>query len=246
MSYVVITAASPTHWFVSAPERVTPELLSHLGDSVVVRGCEHIEEYLSALSLEHPKIVVDASTLNWRMYKALQATPSSSAVIIDNRSSVNLAKSIKNDIELDGFRKCHIRDGAALTAYFCWLEQKMEAAKQGQEEFPTEYAVAQKLEEFRGKMEYHVSPSFDTISSYGANGMIDACDWLVIRTLLIIIIRGCATVGAIIHYKPSEATCATLGTESLYLCDSGAQYLDGTTDVTRYVSMPVASTNIIV
>ncbi|CAE7736177.1 AMPP [Symbiodinium microadriaticum] len=57
-------------------------------------------------------------------------------------------------------------------------------------------------------MDHHVSPSFDTISSYGPNG-------------------------AVIHYKPSKENCAKVGCTSLYLCDSGAQYLDGTTDVTR-------------
>jgi Xaa-Pro aminopeptidase len=58
--------------------------------------------------------------------------------------------------------------------------------------------------------EYFVSESFDTISSYGANG-------------------------AIIHYKPHPDTCATIGTESFYLCDSGSQFKDGTTDITRTV-----------
>jgi Xaa-Pro aminopeptidase len=50
--------------------------------------------------------------------------------------------------------------------------------------------------------------SFDTISSSGANG-------------------------AIIHYKPDHGTCGTIDPKKVYLCDSGAQYLDGTTDTTR-------------
>jgi Xaa-Pro aminopeptidase len=50
--------------------------------------------------------------------------------------------------------------------------------------------------------------SFDTISSTGANG-------------------------AIIHYKPEPETCSTVKVDEMYLCDSGGQYRDGTTDVTR-------------
>lgn len=56
----------------------------------------------------------------------------------------------------------------------------------------------------------YVSLSFPTISSSGPNG-------------------------AVIHYKPELATARSLSTQELYLCDSGAQYFDGTTDVTRTV-----------
>lgn len=65
-------------------------------------------------------------------------------------------------------------------------------------------------------MPHWVSPSFATISGYGANA-------------------------AIIHYHAMPETCAKLGTESVYLLDSGAQYLDGTTDVTRTMHFGTAS-----
>ncbi|KAF9552243.1 hypothetical protein BGW38_009494, partial [Lunasporangiospora selenospora] len=54
----------------------------------------------------------------------------------------------------------------------------------------------------------YVGSSFDTISSTGPNG-------------------------AIIHYKPTRPTAANIHPDQLYLCDSGGQYLDGTTDITR-------------
>jgi len=119
-------------------------------------------------------------------------------------SPLTLAKAIKNDRELDGIRSAHIRDGAALTAFLHWLETTVKAAPLS----ITEYDVAVKIEEFRKKAGQHVSPSFDTIAGYGSNG-------------------------AIIHYKPEAKTAAAIGVESLFLLDSGAQYLDGTTDVTR-------------
>ena len=53
-----------------------------------------------------------------------------------------------------------------------------------------------------------LQPSFDTISSIGANG-------------------------AVIHYKPEKDSCSKLNNSEIYLLDSGGQYLDGTTDITR-------------
>ncbi|XP_064599693.1 xaa-Pro aminopeptidase 1-like [Liolophura sinensis] len=72
----------------------------------------------------------------------------------------------------------------------------------------TEVSAANKLEAIKRGQEDFVSLSFSTISSVGSNG-------------------------AVIHYKPTEETDRTLSTEEIYLCDSGAQYKDGTTDVTR-------------
>jgi Xaa-Pro aminopeptidase len=57
-------------------------------------------------------------------------------------------------------------------------------------------------------MESYVCESFPTISGYGPNG-------------------------AVIHYHAHEESCASLGVERVFLLDSGAQYLDGTTDITR-------------
>ena len=120
-------------------------------------------------------------------------------------SPVTLPKSIKNDVELAGIREAHLRDGAALTAFLHWLEASVVGG-----ETVTEYSAAEKLEWFRQQMPMHISPSFSTIAGYAANG-------------------------AIIHYKPEQDTAATIGTDSLFLLDSGAQYADGTTDVTRTV-----------
>jgi Xaa-Pro aminopeptidase len=74
----------------------------------------------------------------------------------------------------------------------------------------TEYSVAQKLEEFRRQSETFFSLSFPTISAVGRNG-------------------------SIIHYKPEIKECSNLKNGELFLCDSGAQYYGGTTDVTRTI-----------
>ncbi len=124
--------------------------------------------------------------------------------VIEGRSVVSLPKAIKNDSEIAGMRLAHVRDGAALTSFLSWLHDKVSVRG----ESLTEVEAADVLESFRKQQPHFVSLSFDTISGVNANG-------------------------AIIHYKPEAGTCATIAPESMYLLDSGAQYLDGTTDVTR-------------
>jgi Xaa-Pro aminopeptidase len=80
----------------------------------------------------------------------------------------------------------------------------------------TEISAADKLEEFRKEQDDYVGLSFETIAGSGPNG-------------------------AIIHYKPSEETDRPLSKDELFLVDSGAQFLDGTTDVTRTIHMGTPS-----
>lgn len=125
-----------------------------------------------------------------------------SKVLID-RSIVGDLKSIKNETEIQGFRDCHVRDGAALASYFGWLEEQLASGTK-----VTESQAADELEKCRAKQVNFRGLSFTTISSTGSNG-------------------------AIIHYSPDPKTCPAIDSNELYLCDSGGQFTDGTTDVTR-------------
>ena len=124
-----------------------------------------------------------------------------------------LPKAIKNRAEIDGARNAHIRDGAALTQFLCWLDET--APKQNIDEI----TAVKKLEAFRRTQNLFQDISFDTISGSGPNG-------------------------AIVHYRVTEPTNRTLRDGELFLVDSGAQYLDGTTDVTRTIAIgaPAAET----
>ncbi|OSD02643.1 Creatinase/aminopeptidase [Trametes coccinea BRFM310] len=119
------------------------------------------------------------------------------------RSPVTDLKAIKNPVEIEGFRQSHIRDGAALVRYFAWLEEQLDAGKE-----LSESQVADQLEKYRSELDLFKGLSFPTISATGPNG-------------------------AIVHYDPDPNDCAIVQKEQVYLCDSGGQYLDGTTDVTR-------------
>ncbi|RLN58882.1 hypothetical protein BBJ29_000184 [Phytophthora kernoviae] len=123
----------------------------------------------------------------------------------EETSVVMEQKAVKSSVEIEGLRQAHLRDGAALVKYFSWLEKEMDAGREDQWD---EVQVADKQEQFRQQVKGYVSLSFDTISSIGANG-------------------------SIIHYSPKRGGCAKMSMSAMYLNDSGAQYLDGTTDVTR-------------
>ncbi|EDV97544.1 xaa-Pro aminopeptidase ApepP [Drosophila grimshawi] len=116
---------------------------------------------------------------------------------------ITLFKAIKNSTEIMGFVNSHIRDGVALCEYYAWLEDAVARGEQ-----VDEISGADKLESFRKTKDNYMGLSFPTISSSGPNG-------------------------SVIHYHPEQATNRPINNKEVYLCDSGAQYMDGTTDVTR-------------
>ncbi|KAG6516568.1 hypothetical protein ZIOFF_027033 [Zingiber officinale] len=120
-------------------------------------------------------------------------------------SPVTIAKAIKNRAEIEGMQNVHLRDAAALAEFWAWMEEEIS------KKMPlTEVEIADKLLDFRKKQSGFLDTSFDTISGYGANG-------------------------AIIHYKPTSENCSVVDDKNLFLLDSGGQYVDGTTDITRTV-----------
>eukprot|EP00941_MAST-03F_sp_MAST-3F-sp1_P003479 g3479.t1 len=168
------------------------------------------------------KVVLDPDTCNLAIYQAvenvfkgeksnsLSSLSSQKVEVIDKRSLLSLPKARKNKSELKGLADAHIRDGVAVSKFLCWLEKKLLSG----ETALTECSVSDRLEKFRRdeSPDHFVSLSFDTIAGSGANG-------------------------AIIHYKPEPSSCASLCVENMFLCDSGAQYFDGTTDVTRTIHL---------
>ena len=122
-------------------------------------------------------------------------------------SPVAMLKSCKNEVEVQGERDAMVRDGIALVRGFRRIESAIEKGEK-----LTEMCVAEILKEERMKQPLYFDLSFGTIAGYGAHG-------------------------AIVHYEADEASNATIGKESLLLIDSGAQYYDGTTDITRTISL---------
>jgi Xaa-Pro aminopeptidase len=121
----------------------------------------------------------------------------------DGPDIVTELKSIKNETEIKGFRAAHIRDGVAMVEAFTELERRMNAG-----ETVTECTVSDLLAEARARQKGNHGLSFGTIAAYRENA-------------------------AMMHYAPKPEACKKLEKSGLLLVDSGGQYPDATTDITR-------------
>ncbi len=127
--------------------------------------------------------------------------------IIENMNPSTRLKAIKNSSEISFTRRAMEKDGVALTRFFKWLEEAISSG-----ETLTEISISEKLSSFRALQEGYIGDSFDTIAGYKAHG-------------------------ALPHYKATPDSDSQLSAEGLLLIDSGGQYIDGTTDITRVVSL---------
>lgn len=123
-----------------------------------------------------------------------------------------LPKACKNDAELSGARAAHLRDGAAMVEFLCWLDGQAQKLLDDPDHVLTEIDIARHLEACRAATGALQDLSFDTISGSGPNG-------------------------AIVHYRVTEDSNRRLIPGDLMLVDSGGQYLDGTTDITRTIAI---------
>ncbi|WP_078083058.1 aminopeptidase P family protein [Microbulbifer mangrovi] len=126
--------------------------------------------------------------------------------ILLERDPITGAKALKNNVELEGSRAAHIRDGAALCDFLAELPDAVQRENFG------EIEAVKLLREKREQREGFTDDSFDSISGYCGNG-------------------------AIVHYRVTPESSLPMEAKGIYLIDSGGQYPDGTTDVTRTVAL---------
>jgi len=207
LSFAVLHGDGQVDWFVERA-RVGAELDAHLGNGVSLRAPAEFGPALESLAGNGLKVSADPETAAAWVFERLRAA---GAEIVAGADPCLLPKARKNPVELDGARAAHQRDGAALVRFLAWLDREMAARIARGEEGPGEIEASDRLLAFRRAHELFRDLSFDTISGAGANG-------------------------AVIHYKATPRTERQLRAGELYLVDSGAQYPDGTTDVTRTVA----------
>ena len=150
-------------------------------------------------------ILYDGAKVNEALYEAI----STAAKTVNAQSPIQIAKSHKNDIELAGVRRAMEQDAVALVRFFRWLESNDTREKMADGKL-TEWDLMEQLHTFRTMGKRFIEESFGTIAGYQGNG-------------------------AIVHYAANEETAATVYPQGMLLLDSGGQYLDGTTDITRTV-----------
>lgn len=188
-----------------ASEKLTDDVVQHLGNAIRTHDYAALTPALSALTGKRVAVDLDRSAA------AIAGTlEAAGAILLPRRDPALDAKARKTPAEVAGHRAASTRDGAALCRFLRWVES--EAPKGG----VTELSAAAKLLEFRQASGLLRDTSFDTISATGAHG-------------------------ASPHYRVDEASNAPLLPGQLFLIDSGGQYADGTTDVTRVVPVTNAT-----
>ena len=196
LSFALVHADGSADLFI-APEKVTPDLIAHLGDRVRIVARDGFVPALAALAGK--RVAVDPDRSVAAIFQALDG-----ATIVPLLDPVIVPKAVKNSVEIAGQRAAQARDGAAEVRFLHWLEQTAPTGAL------TELSASNRLESERRATNALIDLSFDTISGAGPNG-------------------------AIVHYRAEEATNRALMPNSVYLVDSGGQYRDGTTDITRTV-----------
>jgi Xaa-Pro aminopeptidase len=196
LSFAILNADGSTDLFLDS-RKSSPELVQHLGNAVRMHEPKDFPPALDAL--KGKSVLVDPSMGAAALLDRLSAA---GAKVTRGSDPCQLPKACKNPVEIEGMRKAHIRDGAALTRFLAWV------AREAPKGHLTEIEAAEALEGYRRQTSSLSDLSFDSIS-------------------------GAAPHAAIPHYRVSRSTNRKINKNEIFLIDSGGQYPDGTTDVTR-------------
>ena len=236
-SYVVIVSRTLV-WLYVDEAKLTSDVLEHLNSkdcesrsiSMISRTsdqdapCVVIKDYKVALWASTEiinavsnyynssliKILVPEST-NYFVYGMIPEQFRSSLT----ESPIAAVKAVKNEVEINGMKSAHVKDAVALIDFMARLSKAVIGRKSGKEEEVRDFeekldelSVTKLLRKLRAEQKLNRGESFETISAVDDNA-------------------------AKAHYAPNNSTARTIDINSIYLLDSGGQYLDGTTDVTR-------------
>ena len=210
VSYLLISSKTVTLYINKV--KLSPEVLAYLdAEHIKVEDYEQVENGLKQY-FEY-NILLDPDEVNYRLYEVVKNKGKQNncpqTEIVEEESPVKRMKTVKNDTEIAGFRSAMLKDGIAMTKFLYWLSSYI-----GKPEISelTEIAIDEKLTSLRAEQPLYRDISFDTIAGYG-------------------------THAAIVHYEATPETDIPLQPKGMLLLDSGAQYLDGTTDITRTIAL---------
>lgn len=210
VSYLLISSQTVTLYINKV--KLPADVLAYLkAEGVKVEDYEQVENGLKAY-FEY-NILLDPDEVNDRLYEVVrskgQQNGSAKTEIVETESPVKRMKTVKNATEIAGFRSAMLKDGIAIVKFLYWLSGYI-----GKPEISelTEIAIDEKLTSLRAEQPLYRDISFDTIAGYGSHA-------------------------AIVHYEATPETDIPLQPKGMLLLDSGAQYLDGTTDITRTIAL---------
>ncbi|MEB2806607.1 aminopeptidase P family protein [Campylobacter upsaliensis] len=144
-----------------------------------------------------------------RMTALLVEALNSSVKLVEEINPSTHLKAVKGAREISHIEDAMVEDGVALCRFFAWLEEALE-----QKQKINEVDIDTRITEFRAKSPFYISNSFATIAAFKGNG-------------------------AFPHYKAERQNCLDIEGDGFLLIDSGGQYKNGTTDITRVVPVGV-------
>ena len=210
VSYLLISSKSVTLYINKV--KLTPEVSAYLkAEDIKVEDYEQVENGLK--NYFEYNILLDPDEINYRLYEVVRnkgrRDNHPQTEIVEEESPVKRMKTVKNETEIAGFRSAMLKDGIAMTRFLYWLSGYI-----GKPEISelTEISIDRKLTGLRAEQPLYRDISFDTIAGYGEHA-------------------------AIVHYEATPETDIPLQPKGMLLLDSGAQYLDGTTDITRTIAL---------
>ncbi|EXL09758.1 aminopeptidase P family protein [Aquamicrobium defluvii] len=200
-----ILAADGSHRLFMDKAKFSREVEAYLTQLAEPHQPEEFEPAITELAVKGARIALDPVLAAEKLRMVVEAN---GGTVVAAADPARIPRATKNGAELEGSRAAHRRDGAAIARMLCWLDRQEPGATD-------EIEAVEALENFRRQAgEETQMPlrdvSFATISGSGPNG-------------------------AVMHYRVSRATNRKLGDGELFLLDSGAQYQDGTTDITRTI-----------
>ncbi|MBL8584949.1 MAG: aminopeptidase P family protein [Rhizobiaceae bacterium] len=202
-----IIGADGTHRLFVDKRKLPMQTEAYLTQLAELQPPSALENVLGELSKTGGRIALDPLLAAEKLRMLVEQAK---GTVVEAADPARLPRATKNEAEIAGSRAAHRRDGAALARFLAWLDDQST-------ETLDEITAVRQLEAERSRIGQETQMplrdiSFDTISGAGPNG-------------------------AIIHYRVTTATNRRFAEGELFLLDSGAQYQDGTTDVTRTIAI---------
>ena len=195
-----------TKLFVNKEKFDTPEIKKHCEDNQIILF--DYDQIIPELDESEENLITffDQENTNHRIYQTINDIEIGVPVELMN-DFIEKLKGVKNPVEIEGYKSANIKDSVALVRFFAWMEDELVTKKRTD---LNEYQIGLKNKEMREDQEDYMGESFAPICGCGGNA-------------------------AIIHYEQNENLHSDMNKNLIILCDTGAQYKNGTTDITRTV-----------
>ena len=195
-----------TQLFVNKEKFDTPEIKKYCEDNKIILF--NYDEIIQELEKSDENLITfyEGGNTNHRMYETIYNLKQGTKKRLPF-DLIEELKGIKNKVEIEGYRLANIKDSVALIKFFSWMEEELVTKNRTD---LNEYQIGLKNKQVREDQENYMGESFAPICGCGANA-------------------------AIIHYEQNENLHSDMNKNLIILCDTGAQYKEGTTDITRTV-----------